>query len=158
MTKSLFRKTLSAPGLLRIVRGCFDKIPSDVAGRGLSLSDCLMSALAMFGLKYVSLLSFDRDVRSEERIRSNLRNLYGVSRAPSDTAMRERLDEVDPAALRVAFKRVFAALQRGKGLMGFTWLGHRLEDHRGKRRGADACGPRPVAHRKRDFQHPTGGL
>ena len=126
MTKSLFRKTLSAPGLLRIVRGCFDKIPSDVAGRGLSLSDCLMSALAMFGLKYVSLLSFDRDVRSEERIRSNLRNLYGVSRAPSDTAMRERLDEVDPAALRVAFKRVFAALQRGKGLVGFTWLDHHL--------------------------------
>ena len=126
MTKSLFRKTLSAPGLLRIVRGCFDKIPSDVAGRGLSLSDCLMSALAMFGLKYVSLLSFDRDVRSEERIRSNLRNLYGVSRAPSDTAMRERLDQVDPAALRVAFKRVFAALQRGKGLVGFTWLDHHL--------------------------------
>ena len=31
---------------------------------------------------------------------------------------------------------------------------HRLEDHRGKRRGADACRPRPVAHRKRDFQHP----
>ena len=33
MTKSLFRKTTSAPGLLRIVRGCFDKIPRDVAGR-----------------------------------------------------------------------------------------------------------------------------
>ena len=126
MTKSMFRKTLSAPGLLRIARGCFERVPDSVAGRGLTLPDCLMSALAMFGLKYSSLLRFDRDARSEERVRSNLRNLYGVTRAPSDTALRERLDEVDPAALRGAFKRVLAALQRGKALEGFTWLGHYL--------------------------------
>ena len=37
--------------------------------------------------------------------------------------MRERLDEVDPRALRGVFKRVFAQLQRAKGLEGFTCLG-----------------------------------
>ncbi len=64
MTKSLFRKTLSALGLLRIVRGCFERVPDSVAGRGLTLPDCLMSALALFGLEYSSLLRFDRDARS----------------------------------------------------------------------------------------------
>lgn len=126
MAKKLFRKTLSAPGLLRIARDCFDRVPDPVAGRGLTLPDCLMSALAMFGLKYASLLQFDRDARRDERVRSNLRKLYGVARAPSDTAMRERLDGVDPAALRGAFKRLFAALQRGKALADFIWLGHHV--------------------------------
>ncbi len=53
--------------------------------------------------------------------------MYGVSRAPSDTRMRERLDEVDPRSLRCYYRRLFAALQRGKGLEGFACLdGHYL--------------------------------
>ncbi len=126
MSKPSFRKTLSAPGLLRIVRQSFDRIDDPVAGRGLNLTDCLMSGLAVFGLKYPSLLKFDRDARHKELIGSNLRTLYGVGWAPSDTALRERLDEVDPGALRGAFKAVFAALQRGKGLEGFACMGHYL--------------------------------
>ena len=55
-----------------------------------------------------------------------MKNLYGVGRAPSDTALRERLNEVDPKSLRRAFKRVFAELQRGQGLKDFTHLGHHL--------------------------------
>ena len=117
------RKTLSAPGLLREVRASFERIEDTVAGRGLNLTDCLMSGLAIFGLKYASLLRFDRDARQDESIRSNLRSLYGIGRAPSDTALRERLDEVDPRSLRSAFKGVFAALQRGKGLEDFACLG-----------------------------------
>ena len=126
MSKPAFRKTLSAPGLLRLVRERFERIEDPVAGRGLNLADCLMSGLAVFGLKYPSLLSFERDARRAERTRSNLKNLYGVLRAPSDTRLRERLDEVDPGALRGAFKAVFAAVQRGKGLEGFDWMGHYL--------------------------------
>ena len=50
-----------------------------------------------------------------------------MARAPSDTALRERLDEVDPRALRRAFTRLFHVLQRGGGLEGFTTLdGHYL--------------------------------
>ena len=86
-----------------------------------------MSGLAVFGLKYPSLLQFDRDARTDELVRANLRSLYGIERAPCDTALRERLDEVDPRQLRAVFKRVFARLQRGKGLEGFTCLdGHYL--------------------------------
>ena len=118
---------MSAPGLLREVRACFDDLEDPVPSRGLSLAECLMSGLAVFGLKYPSLLQFDRDARSDEVVRANLRSLYGIERAPSDTALRERLDEVDPRQLRPVFKRVFALLQRGKGLEGFTCLdGHSL--------------------------------
>ena len=124
MAKRLLRKALSAPGLLRVVRGCFDEVEDPVsARRRFSLSDCLMSGLAVFGLKYPSLLQFDRDARTDETVRANLSSLYAIERAPCDTALRERLDEVDPRALRGVFKRVFAALQRGKGLEGFTCLG-----------------------------------
>ena len=53
--------------------------------------------------------------------------MYGIERAPCDTALRERLDEVDPRQLRAVFKRIFTLLQRGKGLEGFTCLdGHYL--------------------------------
>ena len=92
MSKPVFRKTLSAPGLLRLVRKSFSRIDDPIAGRGLNLTDCLMSGLAVFGLKYPSLLSFERDARQTEAIRANLKSLYGVRRAPSDTRLRERLD------------------------------------------------------------------
>ena len=77
MAKQGLRRTLSAPGLLREVRGCFDEVEDSVAGRGYSLSDCLMSGLAVFGLKYPSLLRFDRDARTDETVRANLSSLYG---------------------------------------------------------------------------------
>jgi len=67
MPKPLFRKTLSAPGLLRLARGCFERIGKPVSGCGLALSDCLMSALAMFGLKHPSLLSLERGARGLAR-------------------------------------------------------------------------------------------
>ncbi|HFE36968.1 MAG TPA: hypothetical protein ENK06_00940 [Gammaproteobacteria bacterium] len=54
-----------------------------------------MPGLAIFGLKYPSLLQFDKN-RNEERIKANLQTLYRVEQAPSDTYLRERLDEVDP--------------------------------------------------------------
>ncbi len=122
MANLFSRKTLSAPGLLRELRSCFDRIEDNITPRGLTLTDCLMSGLAVFGLKYASLLRFDQDTRGNTMIRSNLKSLYGVKRAPSDTALRERLDPVDPQVLRPAFKRLFSVLQRGKGLEGFTYL------------------------------------
>ena len=85
-----------------------------------------MSGLAVFGLKFPSLPEFDRNARTNETVRENLKHLYGIADAPCDTALRERLDEVEPVALRGAFKRVFALLRRGKGLEGFTWLDHYL--------------------------------
>ena len=54
MAKRLLRKALSAPGLLRQVRACLEAL--DAQGREFCLAECLMSGLAVFGLKYPSLL------------------------------------------------------------------------------------------------------
>jgi len=119
------RKQLSIPGLLREARRCFAAIP-DTPGCDIPLVDHLMSGLALFGLKYPSLLQFDKDRRAGTTP-ANLQSLYGIERAPCDTRFRERLDAVDPRHLRPLYKALFSALQRGKGLEGFTYLeGHYL--------------------------------
>ena len=104
------KKLLSASGLLGEVRKVFEKIPvSQGNSRGrnkkISITDSLMSALAMFSLKSQSLLAFDK-VRKSEMISHNLNTLYGIKRAPSDTHMREELDSVDPTSLRGTFLSV----------------------------------------------------
>lgn len=125
------KKDLSARGLLQGVQQCFKKIRlSKKCGAGkepeISLVDCLMSGLAIFSLKFPSLLQFDIR-KKEEVIRHNLKTLYGVERAPCDTQLRERLDEVDLACVRPAFKKVFSFLQRGKALEKYQFInGHYL--------------------------------
>ena len=104
-------KDLSMPGMVAEMRRCFERIEDGVSSRGVSLSGCLMSGLAIFALKYPSLLRFDRDARGlgEPSAREgNLCSLFGIGRAPSDSRMRERLDALDPEELRRPFKRLFA--------------------------------------------------
>ena len=100
------KKTLSMSGLLGVVRNVFDKVTRTVKRQKISMADCLMSALAMFGMKSPSLLAFDGPAL-EEPIRHNLQTLYEVDNPPSDTHMREVLDEVDPRTLRETFLSVF---------------------------------------------------
>jgi hypothetical protein len=121
MATPLTRKQLSIQGLLREARRCFATLP-DTPGNDIPLVDYLMSGLALFGLKYPSLLQFDQS-RQLDTHRANLKSLYGIERAPCDTRFRERLDEVDPSLLHPLYKRLFSALQRGKGLEGFSYLG-----------------------------------
>lgn len=121
---SQLRKHLSAPGLIETVYRQFSKVPdprkTSKKGR-ISIREHLMSGLAVFGLKCPSLLNFDRK-RKDNATRHNLRTLYHVENPPSDTYLRERLDQVDPQSLRLAFKKVFAQFQRGKGLEEFEYM------------------------------------
>jgi Transposase DDE domain len=84
--------------------------------------DCLMSALGMFSLKYPSLLQFEKDRLGENTLRYNLNTLFGVSRAPCDTQMRERLDGMDLTGIRAANKALIGRLQRGKVLENWKFL------------------------------------
>lgn len=115
------KKHVSAPGLLKRVRSQFIKIPDTAGPRSkIPLVDCLMSGLAIFGLKIPSLLQFDEQ-SEDARIKHNLQLLYNVEKVPSDTYFRERLDEVNFQLLRRPFNRVFAALQRQNVLKRFEY-------------------------------------
>ena len=73
MSAPFGRRHLSAEGLLRTARGVFAAIP-DAPGQDIALLDHLMSGLALFGLKYPSLLQFEHD-RREATTRANLKAL-----------------------------------------------------------------------------------
>ena len=121
------RKSLCADTLVASVYHQFQKIPDPrklPKTAPISFTDVLMSGFAVFGLKFPSLLKYDqhRDILDE-----NLRTLYHINRPPSDTYLRERLDELDPSFIRPAFKKIFAELQRGKCLEEFEFFdGHYL--------------------------------
>ena len=120
--KLKLRKRLSAPGLLEAVRVRFTRIIDPIKhNTDFPIANCLMSGLAMFGLKYRSLLQFDQS-SEDEKIRHNLGSLYGVDKIPSDTYLRARLDEIDPEKLQPAFKACFSAVQRGKQLPLYEFL------------------------------------
>lgn len=120
------KKHLSAKGLIGKIRNVFKKAKEPQKGgqgqkKEISLVDCLSSALAIFKMKFPSLLQFE-DAKEDEHIKQNIKNLFGLANVPCDTYMRERLDEVNPQDLRPAFTAVFSALQRGKELEKFEFL------------------------------------
>lgn len=119
------KKFLSIKNLLITVKDSFHKVnETKKHSDSSSTVDCLMAGLAMFSLKMPSLLQFNNQ-RNEDTIKHNLQTLYGVVSPPSDTYMRERLDPVDPEALRPAFKAVFRDLQRGKILEDYVFMNGR---------------------------------
>lgn len=124
---SRLRKHLSTSELISTIYRSFLKIPEpgikERAKREIKIVDCLMSGLAIFGLKWPSLLQYDED-RRETPIKRNLRRLYHVEQAPSDTYLREELDELNPQKIHPAFKKIFAALQRGKVLKAYEYWNH----------------------------------
>jgi hypothetical protein len=128
MIMPTFRKDLGIPSLIAHIHKLFSKIPDprSLKKSDISIADHLMSGLAVFGLKCPSLLDYDRK-RISEATAYNLRNLYIVNKPPSDTYLRERLDEVNPEKVRPAFKKLFSLVQRGKGLEEFEYIdGHFL--------------------------------
>jgi len=80
-----------------------------------------LSALAVFGLKFPSLLQFDQSCAADV-IKHNLKTLYLVKNAPDDSNMRQRLDKIDPQFIRPAFTALFSLLQRGKILEEYKFL------------------------------------
>lgn len=117
------RKHLSADALYALLRDRFARVPDPRrANSPIPLADAMMSAFALFALKDPSLLAFD-----ERRSDGNLKAVFGIGQIPSDTQMREILDQVAPEHLRASFGDVFRQLQRGKALEPFVfYAGHYL--------------------------------
>lgn len=123
----MIRKHLWIKDLLDNIKQKFDKIKDTEPKRrrDYSLTDCLMSGLAIFGMKYPSLLQFDNDARNKSIVKSNLNSLYQVKDAPCDTQFRERLDTLDPNSLQRGLNAVITQLQRAKELERYRYLDDR---------------------------------
>src|SRR4051794_7267953 len=111
------RQHLHFDALMQLARRGFEKLPEQRRCPAFSLADTLMAGLALFSLKDPSLLAFCR-----RALDHNLRSVFGLKAIPSDTQMREILDEVHPGRLRPAFGDVFRQLQRGKVLEPYVFL------------------------------------
>jgi len=111
------RQHLHFDALVQRTRQCFEQIPDQRRSPDFSLTDTLMAGLALYSLKDPSLLAFCR-----RALDHNLRSVFGLGAIPSDTQMREILDEVDPVLLRPLFKDIFRQLQRAKVLEDYVFL------------------------------------
>jgi len=117
-----FHESLSIEGLLKIARVKMANVPDYRAGFcEYSMTNVLMSGLAVFGLKYPSLLQFDKN-KDKTRIRYNLRTLYGVHNAPCDSTLREVCDEVEPNYLRPIFIEIVRQAHHAQALQEFAYL------------------------------------
>jgi hypothetical protein len=77
--------------------------------------DTCLSGLAMFHFQDPSLLAFQRRQEVKQR-QSNLESLFGVSKIPSDSQMREIIDCVPSEVFRPVYTKYFSSLQRAKYL------------------------------------------
>lgn len=117
------------PGLLSTVRGAFKAIPDRRRQASVKHSqpDTLMAGLAIFSLKYPSLLMFDQHARAENPItQSNLKSLFALTSVACDTQMRKILDPIKPELLRPAFRAIHSGLQRSNAMRDYTTLGGKL--------------------------------
>ena len=86
-----------------------------------------MSGFAMFFFQHPALLQFQQSMEKQTG-RSNLQRLFGVTRVPSDTQMRELLDT--PAAaepLRRVLPQVFEKMRQTGWTTRFARGGQRRE-------------------------------
>jgi hypothetical protein len=119
----MLRHDLSAPGMYSFLRERCLQIPEGrlMRPQTIPLVDAVMSASAMFALKFPSMLQFV-DSAQEPGVRHNLGSLFQVVKVPSDTAMREIIDPVKTSHFQDLFKPMFAMAQRGKVLEGFRFM------------------------------------
>jgi len=117
------RPTFTTSRLLASIREAFASVPDHRQAKkcAITLPDALMSGLAVFALKFPSLLKFDEQ-KHEAHIRHNLETLYGIKQAPCDTQMREILDPVEPVAIHPAFRSPIKIAQDAGVLEQYRFL------------------------------------
>lgn len=92
----------------------------------IALKDVLLSGFALFSLKDSSLLEYIHQYKTR---RSNLKTVYGIQKCPSDTAMRQILDEVEPSQLQELPSRYIQLLDEEGCLSPFELKGEHLSNH-----------------------------
>lgn len=120
-TRPCFKPTY----LLNKLKESFEKSLGQASCRATySQKDCILSAFAMFHLKYPSLLQFEKAWRGGNI--GNIKSLYGVENVPCDTTMRERLDNLEIAPLNQAICNLIGVVQRSQSLAEWNFMGGKL--------------------------------
>ena len=118
--KQPFRTKINYDDLLLILGQAFQKIPDHRAHNIIHhLPDILMSAFAIFSLKYPSILCFEQQSDIE---RANLKKLFNIHKLCSDAQMRRVLDQVAPQHIDQIFPLLFGKLRRSGTLAPFRFL------------------------------------
>ena len=110
LNHKILQESLSVDSLIKNLRSRFDNFEDKRAkNSSVSLTDILMSAYAIFSLKYSSLLQFEMQNPIEKE---NLMNLFCLSKTCNDSQMRVVLDEVNPYDIRQFYPSNFKELER----------------------------------------------
>ena len=111
--------------LLFDLKARFSAIPDHRTGKqvGFSLADVLMSGFAMFSLKDPSLLQFIARLKVRS---NNLMNIFHIGQCPSDTGVRQILDEVPSNLLLPILGEKVKALNEAGHLESYRVLGGHL--------------------------------
>jgi len=123
-SKAELRQELTQDDLIAQLRRDYKKIEDHRAPNIIhELEDVLMSAYAMFALKYSSLLSFEEQTKTEKE---NLRTVFGIEQLVSDAQMRKILDEVPPDNLQGLFPSRLSLLEELGIKKEYLFLGKHL--------------------------------
>ena len=114
-------KSLTLEAIVDLLATTFGGVDDERAAEQLSYSlpDTLMSGFAVMFFQHASLLQFQRAME-KRRQRCNLQTIFGVHAVPSDTQMREILDEVKPAVLRGVLPPLWEKVRRAGWSGRFT--------------------------------------
>jgi hypothetical protein len=111
------KKHLSMTALRKRISNAFEKIPDfrQQSKVTISLHDALMSGLACMHFQDSSLLQFQKRLQETQNI-NNLKTMFDVDNIPSDTQMRDIIDNVPSHHFGPIFKDLSLRLQRNKSL------------------------------------------
>ena len=121
--KTQLQSISSGPQILSHFKKYFDSIPDHRNGSNVSIpiGDAVMSAYAMFALKFPSALKFENDMKDEAK-RHNLKNMYNIENMLSDTQMRTIVDDIPTSSFRSLYNDIFKKIQRDKKLIPFEFI------------------------------------
>ena len=108
MPGARLRRHLATSGLAATVIREFGAVPGSIKLCGFGPACCPACALAVFTLKFPSLLRIDTAMRNREEPTKvqNLNSQFKVEAVPSDTCMRRRQARIEVRQLRGCFNAV----------------------------------------------------
>jgi len=118
------KKHLGFTGLRRTIAKHFLQVNDrrQIGRVDFSVHDCLMSGFAMMFFQDPSMLSFQRRTTNSAQL-ENLKAIFSIRSIPKETQMRDVLDSVSLSVFDPIFVDLLSALQRGKHLADYRFLG-----------------------------------